>query len=68
MPAQQQTQQIGLLPDRLGRDPEDVTEDELGSGAVTERTGRRLLELAFVQSVEVAPLQRVYDGIAQIGE
>ncbi len=68
VPAQQQTQQIGFLPDRLGRDPEDVTQDELGSGAVTERTGRRLPELAFVQGVEVAPLQRFYDGIAQIRE
>ena len=67
VPAQQQTQQVGVLPDRLGRDPEDVTQDELGNGAVTERTRRWPPDLAFVQCVEVAPLQRVYDGIAQIG-
>ena len=45
-----------------------MTQDELGGGAVTERPCRRPPSLTFVQGVEVAPLQRLYDGIAQIGE
>ena len=65
MPAEQETDQIGLLPDRLGRDAEDMTKHERLGLRVAKRPVRPLARLGGVEVVEVAAVQRIDDRVAQ---
>ena len=68
MAAQQEAKQIRCQPDRLGREPEQVPKHEYLGLRLAETTCRRLSCLGLVQSIEIAPVQGIDDGTAQLRE
>lgn len=66
--SQQEPDEIGLLPDRLRSDPEDVAQYESFGLPVTQRPVGLLPLLSLVEVVEVASVQGVDDWIAQVWE
>ena len=67
VPPQQEAQQIGWAPDELGREVEDVPKHEV-PGRVLAEPVRSVAFLCPAERVEVAPVERCDDRVAESGK